>query len=307
MKKIGMWFLCWCLVFSTVGAATAFVRYEDKHPQRRRDVHITGFIDYAPFGFVAHPEAKIYGKFTSLFQPMWETLAKENNLRVFYDLQKKDYPTLVQGVRTGDFDVLLGAYHQTELFRGLELIYPAAINNPITVFMLPNRIHEVSSVDDLKKLKGVRLSDEVYSDYINQQLEQFQIESVDTPYQLFEKLFTRQADYILIGYYKGLIEAIKLGLREQVAVARQSLWNIPLFFAVSKLSRERKMLTQKLTRYVEKPENRKAFQDGIAAMIADFERQAQGVVPPTFGLEKNISDVKENSQPAGRAPQPPAL
>lgn len=286
MKKFGLWILAGTLLVSFALTAKAFVRYEDKHPQKRRDIHITGFIDYAPFGFVEHPDKKIYGKFTSVFQPMFDTLAAENNLRVFYDLQKKDFPTLVQEVRKGEIDVIFGAYHQTEMFRGLELIYPAAINNPITVFMLPDRINDVKSAEDLRKLKGVRLSAEVYSDYIDGQLKQFNIETVDTAYEMFEKLFTRQADYILVSHYYGLIEAIKLGLREQIAVARQTLWQIPMFIGISKLSRERKMLAQKLTRYLEDDNNRKAFQDAVAQMIADFEKEYQGVVPPTFGLEK---------------------
>lgn len=272
------------MLFSAI-AANAFVRYEDKHPQKRRDIHITGFIDYAPFGFVEHPNAKIYGNFTSIFQPMFDTLAKENNWRLFYDLQKDTYQTLVQGTRQGEYDVLLGAYHQTEDYRGLELIYPAALNNPITVFMLPNRINEVQSVKDLKKLKGVRISREIYSDYINEQIKQFNLETVDTPYDMFERLFTKKADYILVSHYFGLLESIKLGLREQVAVARQTIWQIPMFIAVSKLSRERKLLSQKLTRYIEDPENQKAFQANIAKMVEEFEKKYQGVVPPTFGLE----------------------
>lgn len=286
MKKFALWFLTGILVLGSAMAAKAFVRYEDKHPQKRRDVHITGFIDYAPFGFVEHPDAKIYGKFSTLFQPMIDDLATENNLRIFYDMQKKDFPTLVQEVRKGEIDVVLGAYHQTELFRGLELIYPAALNNPITIFMLPNRIHEVKSVDDLKKLKGVRVSKEVYSDYIDTQLKQFNIETADSSYEMFEKLFTKQADYILASHYYGLIEAIRLGVRGQVAVAKQTLWQIPMFIGVSKLSRERKMLTLKFTRYLEKPENQKELQNNVAKIIADFEKEAQGVVPPTFGLEK---------------------
>lgn len=286
MNKPGLWILAVVLPLVSAITAQAFVRHEDKHPQKRRDIHITGFLDYAPFGFVEHPGEKIHGKFTSVFEPMFETLAKENNLRVFYDTQKKDFPTLVQEVRKGEIDVIFGAYHQTELFRGLELIYPAAINNPITVFMLPDRINEVKSTDDLRKLKGVKIAHEVYSDYINEQLKQFSIETVDTPYEMFEKLFTRQADYILISHYYGLIEAVKLGLRGQIAVARQTLWQIPMFIGISKLSRERKMLAQKLTRYLEDENNRKAFQDDVARMLAEFEKNAQGVVPPTFGLEK---------------------
>ena len=61
-------------------SGSAFVRYEDKHPQKVREVRITGFIDYAPFGYTEHPERPLYGKFYTVFQPMIDTLQQENNL-----------------------------------------------------------------------------------------------------------------------------------------------------------------------------------------------------------------------------------
>ena len=285
MKKLII--SCMMLTLTLLWAATgsAFVRYEDKHPKKVREVRITGFLDYAPFGYTEHPDELLYGKFFTVFQPMIDTLKKENNLKIMYELSKRDFPAQVQEARQGNIDIVLGAYHETELFRGLELIYPAALINPITIFMLPDRIDEVSSVSDLKKLRGVRSSKEVYSDFVEQQLKGYNFEVVDNSYDLFERLFTRKADYILISQYYGLIEASKLGLRNQISVAKQTLWQVPMFIGVSKLSRERKMLSQKLTRYLENPKNQEILKQNIIRLVNEAEINAQGIVPPTFGLE----------------------
>lgn len=285
MKKLLVSSMMLALMLLWAAAGSAFVRYEDKHPKKVREVRITGFLDYAPFGYTEHPEEKLYGKFFTVFQPMIDTVQQENNLKIFYELSKRNFPAQVQEVRRGDIDVVLGAYHQTELFRGLELIYPAALINPVTVFMLPTRIDEVKSVADLKKLKGVRTSQEVYSDFVEQQLKEYNIETVDNSYDLFERLFTKKADYILISQYYGLIEASKLGLRSQISVARQTLWQIPMFIGVSKLSKERKMISQKLTRYLEDPKNQEIIKQNLIRIVDQAEAEAQGVVPPTFGLE----------------------
>ncbi len=287
MKKLLIFLMMLGMAVLWAAAGSAFVRYEDKHPQKVREINITGFGDYAPFGYIERSEETKYEKFVTVFQPMIDTLAQENNLRIKYKLYEQNYPAQVQKVRQGDIDIALGAYHQTELFRGLELIFPAAFVNPITVMMLPNRIDEVKTIGDLRKLKGVRTSREQYSDFVEKQLKSFEIETVDNSYDLFERLFTQKADYIVIGQYYGLIEASKLGLRNQISTAKQALWQVPMFVAVSKLSRERKMLSQKLTRYLENEQNQKLLRQNLIRMVDEAEINAQGIVPPTFGLEKS--------------------
>ena len=69
--------------------------------------------------------------------------------------------------------MILGMYHETELYKGLEAVYPSIMSNPITVFMLPNRINEVQKIEDLKKLRGVGITKEHYSDYVAEQIKQY--------------------------------------------------------------------------------------------------------------------------------------
>ena len=286
MKKILLTIFMGIALTALINKAFAFVRYEDKNPKKITEVHMTGYIDYAPFGYVDNPNALVYGQFHTFFQPMIDWLIKEANLKMHYDLQQRSVDDLVQKVRQGDIDFMVGAYYQTEMFKGLYLLYPAAIYNPITVFMLPNRISEVKSTEDLKKLKGVRNTNEMFSDYVEKQVAELKPIEVASSYAMFEKLFTKQADYIITSYYYGMLEAIKLGIRHQIAPAKQTLWNIPMFVGVSKTSRNRELIAKRLTAWLQDENNLKLLKEALQQEIKDFEKRYEGTVPPTFGLEK---------------------
>ncbi|MBE6444917.1 MAG: hypothetical protein E7019_02510 [Alphaproteobacteria bacterium] len=255
-------------------------RPQNKH----KEIIATGFTEYPPFGYSVKNK-RGEDILASIFKPILDNMAIDNNWTPTYVLYK-DYDRQVLEVKRGNIDVILGAYHDTTLYDGIELVYPAAIINPITVFMLPNRISEVKSTEDLQKLKGVRVKHEVYSNFVEKQLQFYDIESVDTTYELFERLFTKKADYILIGQYYGLIEASKLGVRNQISVARQTLWQMPMFIGVSKLSQYRKMLVQKIANHLNVPANIEEIKQKIIQMVDKAEIDAQGVVPPTFGMEQ---------------------
>lgn len=273
----------------------AFVRYEEKMAKKLvREVKVTGFIDFIPYGYnVTNDLGK--QEYRTVFKPLIDIFKEDNNLQIVYKTRKKTYEELVQDVRRGDIDVILGAYYNTEMYHGLELVYPAIINSPLTVFVLPNRINDIKEADDLKKLKGVRLANEPYNDFVKEQLAHYDLETVDTSYDLFERLFTKKVDYILINHYMGLIEAAKLGLKDQISIAKQTIWNMPLFFGVSKFAKDRKMITKKLTEYSKDDKVKQKVLDNLNAIVTDIEKQNFGVVPPTFGLE---NDDKKNIAPA---------
>ena len=288
MKKILSLFLP--IMFSLVWAVTsrAFVNYEDLLPKKIIQVKLTGYDDYAPFGYFLPSKTNKTGTFASPFKVMMQDLAEKNNMKLNYSVADGSYPERIQDVRQGDTDILLGMYYDTKLFEGIEMLFPAAFMNPITVFMLPNRIDEVKTTDDLKKLKGVRIQKEIFSDFVEEQLKDYNLITVADSYGLFEQLFTQKADYILASQYYGLIEASKLGLRNQISVAKQTLWQIPMFVGVSKLSRNRKLLEQKIARWLDSEENRKLLQQEIINIVDDAEINAQGIVPPNFDNKPNV-------------------
>lgn len=303
MKKILLTIFITLFCAAISYRAFAFVRYEEKHPKKVTELYVTGYIDYAPFGFVDNPQGVVYGNFHTVFQPMIDDFIKDANLKMHYNLNRPNVDDLVQKVRQGEIDFMVGAYYQTEFFRGLELIYPAALSNPITVFMLPNRIDEIKSTDDLKKLKGVRNTNEIFSDFVERKVAELKPMEVDSSYQMFEKLFKKEADYIITSYYNGMLEAIKLGIRHQIAPAKQTLWNIPMFVGVSKTSRHREMISKYLTRYLNDKKNLDKLQQHLQEIIKQFESEYAGVVPPTFGLDKEEDSAKV-SQPSAEVSEP---
>lgn len=82
-------------------------------------------------------------------------------------------------MRRGEIDMLLGMYHETAMYMGLEYVFPAAVNNPIVAIMLPGRIHEVKSRADLKKLRGAMSTHEHLSDFVAQELKQYNVKKFE--------------------------------------------------------------------------------------------------------------------------------
>ncbi|MBE6452349.1 MAG: hypothetical protein E7012_02530 [Alphaproteobacteria bacterium] len=244
------------------------------------DAALTGFAEYPPFGYVKKKS------FHTVFRPMINDLIKEKKLLLDSEKTNPNLEKITNAVRQGNLDIFLGAYHETEIFGGIELIYPAVLTNPITIFMLPARINDVKNINDLQKLKGARHASEYFSDFVEEKLQAFNVEKVNTSYELFEKLFTHQIDYIVASQYFGLIEASKLGLRGQISVAKQALWQIPMFIGISQLSRHRQALHNIFTEYLRNPENIEKIRKNVIDLVNQAEADAIGIVPPDF--EKTV-------------------
>ena len=282
MKKILLTIFATVLCFSTLNKAYGFVRYEEKHPKKTILVNVSGVVHYEPFGWEEKNISVKLSGYRTVFKPILDILAADVNADLRYKTYFKNVEAAMKEVRKNDIDLFLGAYSKTELYKGLHFLYPAVLYNPITVFMMPNRIDEVKSTDDLKKLKGVRIVSELFSDFVDKKVSELNPIEVNTPYEAFEKLFTREADYIITSYYSGMVEAIKLGLLQQIAPAKQTLWKIPMFIGVGKASIYRDKLSKRITKYLTDEKNLKAVEDHLQQLIKDLEKKYEGVVPPTF-------------------------
>lgn len=294
MKKILLTVFSIILCLYVSDKAYGFVRYEGKDLRGKIELNMSGFTNYAPFGWSEGGGTDIRRSYNTIFQPLIDLFEKDANVEIKLKVYNNDIDELVQKVREGSVDFFVGAYSETELFRGLHLLYPAVIYNLITVFMMPNRISEVKSTEDLKKLKGVRNVNEIFSDFVNKRVAEYNIIEVETPYQAFEKLFNREADYIISSYYNGMIEATKLGIENQVAPAKQSLWRIPLFVGVAKTSRNKDMISKRITKYLTDKNNLKAVEDNLKDIITYFQNKYKGVVAPSF--VKDTAPVEQTEQ-----------
>ena len=248
---------------------------------------ISGYDDYLPLGYLGSND-----EFKTVYQPILEKMMSEISVEIknrgteyslFSIIDEEDISTKI---RRGDIDLFIGAYNQTLRFENLNLMFPAILHNPVSFFMLPARTAELKNTDDLQKLKGIRYAKEMFSDFVEEKIAMMGVEKSESTYEMFEKLFNRKVDYIIAGYYFGMSEAIKLGIDQQIAASKQALWNIPIFVGVAKLSPYRDALARNVGRYFQDEKIVGDIKDNMRNILEDLKKEYAGVVPPTFGLEK---------------------
>ena len=297
MKKF--FYVTIVFLFLTMLSNPAFSqkRYEDLLPEQAKLISFTGFYNYPPFGSVTKPETpNFYGDFNSVLLPTISSFAKENKITLKENIMVGNYEDAIQKVRAGEIDLVFGMYHESDLYKGIEYVYPAAISNPVTVMMMPDRVSEIKTLKDLEKLKGAISKNETFSDYVTEQLKRFKIQKEENSYKLFEKLFTGEVDYVLGSQFYLKIETAKLGISDQVGVANQTLWNMPLFLGVSKLSNWRKYLIYKLSKLMADKQIQEQIKNELLAEVKRIQTQNQGVVPPAYIKTQSIDDVPASQQ-----------
>lgn len=260
--------------------ANAQVEFEQIKSRTQEKLQVTGFFDYYPFG---EYKKNVYD---GVFKPFIQEFSENAKYNLYFIPLLKNYEDTVRDAAKGEADVLLGMYAETSLYGDMKFIYPAAIDNPIHLVMLPSSMSKVHSVQDLKKLKGGIHSHEHFSDFVSDKLNDLQIEYVDNSYELYGKLMRGEIDYVLTSIYFGTIETAKLGLRHLVVFSKQSLWTMPMFIGISKSSFHREYLSHTLSKTLEKPEVREKIKKHMMDIVNSIEAQYAGTVPPSFTADE---------------------
>lgn len=195
-----------------------------------------------------------------------------------------DYVETIRRGAKGRADIILGMYSDTSIYGDLKFIYPAAIDNPVHLVMLPSRIGEIKKIADLQNLKGAIDSREHWSDFVHDQMENFNLEKVDNSYDLYGKLMRGEIDYIFTTYWFGMAEMMKLGVQNLVTVSKKSIWNMPVFIGISKISVEREYLSHNLTQWLSRQEVRDKIKQRAIDILHQIEEENKGTVPPSYTL-----------------------
>ncbi|MDR1026033.1 MAG: transporter substrate-binding domain-containing protein [Lactobacillus sp.] len=285
MRKFIKYFLVLGLFLSASALAQVETEQESLH---KRQIHITGFNAYPPFGEWDTKE-KV---FTTAFDKFIEKYAKERKFLIIDDFRHPEYKEIVREVRRGNVDMIMGIYYESDTYTGLDYVFPSFVSNPVVVIMLPNRIDEAKGADDLKKLKGAVNTQDQFSDYVNREIAKFNVERVDGAYDTFEKLFKGEVDYVFSGYYFGIVEAAKLGLRKKIAFSKQVIWEIPMFIGLSKVSEKRNFLIGNLRLFIDNNDVKSMLKQSIEEHIRRYEEKYIGVVPPSYS--SGVPDADEN-------------
>ena len=287
MKKF---LICFFVAFCFVAhlSYAQFMVTEEKS-QSQINVNYSSFSDYAPIAYFHKPKKK-YGHLETIFS---EAL-QEISTQAYWDLHDENFDSIESAQKAfenGKIDLFLGNYYDDAALRYADYIYPAVLNNPIHVIILPRNQEKIKTTEDLKNLKGVYVATEHFSGYMLNNFKRYNISPAANALEAYEKLFIGQIDYIIGSYYYNYVQASLLGLKNEVVFSKAALWNMPLFLVVSKASQYNERIKRVLSRYVMKPAFKDMVEKSLRDKVREFEIVGQSVVPPSFVRKQTAEDI----------------
>ena len=142
-----------------------------------------------------------------------------------------------EATQEGKADLIVGIYYNDARAGYLDYVQPAFMYDDVAVFVVKGKEFEFKGQDDLIGKKGVTGKGESYGDsfdaFMKDKLDVTRTDGID---DAFEELLAGKADYLIAGYYPGLAEAAKAGLKDKVVALDQALLTAEMFVAFSKKS-----------------------------------------------------------------------
>jgi polar amino acid transport system substrate-binding protein len=165
-----------------------------------------------------------------------ETIAKKLNV----PLESKYMGTWEEAqaaARDGKADMIFGIYHNDERATYLDYVQPAFMYDDVAIFVVKGKEFPFTGQNDLIGKKGVTNLGESYGNefdaFIKDKLDVARADGID---DAFKDLLAGKADYLIAGYYPGLAEAAKAGLKDKVVALNQALLSAEMYVAFSKKS-----------------------------------------------------------------------
>lgn len=139
--------------------------------------------------------------------------------------------------RDGKADMIFGIYRNDERAQYLDYVQPAFMFDDVAVFVAKGKAFPFKGQDDLIGKKGVTNEGESYGNdfdaFMKDKLDVARTNGID---EAFKVLLSGNADYLIAGYYPGVAEAAKAGMKDEVEVLDQALLTAEMFVAFSKKS-----------------------------------------------------------------------
>jgi polar amino acid transport system substrate-binding protein len=165
-----------------------------------------------------------------------ETIAKQLNI----PLESKYVGTWEEAqaaARDGKADIIFGIYYNDERATYLDYVQPAFTFDDVAIFVVKGKEFPFTDKNDLVGKKGVTNQGESYGNefdaFMKEKLDVARTDGIDAA---FKDLLDGKADYLIAGYYPGLAEAAKEGLKDKVVALNQALLSQEMFVAFSKKS-----------------------------------------------------------------------
>ncbi|MBQ8481823.1 MAG: hypothetical protein IJ532_04765 [Alphaproteobacteria bacterium] len=263
-------------------------------------IRILGLPDFPPFSY--YERGAFSNVLHSVFlEPVLAILEKynveKNVIEVNHDLAN-NVKLLLVNVKSGEAEMFIGAYSDTKLFSGLEVIYPAVVSNPIHLITLPETAEKVKNYGDLRNLRGIASKTEYFSDFVLRKFKELNITYVESPFEAYEMVITGKADYMMGSLYYNKIMASRFGVNDYLTYSKNPIFKIPFFISLSKLmpvlSEYKKVLSEEFS----KPEFAMAVKKGILEEVNKEIDKNSGVVPPSFiqSVEPQLQNNDEEDE-----------
>ena len=139
--------------------------------------------------------------------------------------------------RDGKADMIFGIYYNDERATYLDYVKPAFMFDDVAIFVVKGKEFPFKGQDDLIGKKGVTNQGESYGTdfdaFIKDKLDVTRTPGINAA---FKDLVAGKADYLIAGYYPGVAEAAKDGLKDQIVPLDQAVVTAEMFVAFSKKS-----------------------------------------------------------------------
>jgi polar amino acid transport system substrate-binding protein len=141
-------------------------------------------------------------------------------------------------VSGGEIDLILGLYENQERKADMDYVYPAFMDEPVSVFVITGNGFAFQQWSDLiGKVGGVRAGDSFGTDFDDFARQHLTLESVSGFEQLYKMASADRITYFLYGYYSGLALAGKLGINQNIERLEHPVVMESLYVAFSKKSK----------------------------------------------------------------------
>lgn len=294
-----LWLIIFLLLFCAPQAKAINMVQEESY----FDVPLetTGLPDYPPFSRYVQIEQDVAILESAFLQPTIDAMEK-HKMQIFPEKlsdAETDVDMLLLDVRSGKLKLFIGAYTDTQRYKGLQMIFPASISNPIHLITLPDTQEKIKTLEDLKSLHGVASKTEYFSDFVNRKLAELNVQYTDNPFEAYRMVITGEADYMIGSMYYNRMMLCRYGLNDFLVYSKNPLFKIPVFIAISKVTPRLSQYLNAFREELSKPEYAHAVKQEIIRMVNEEIERYDGTVPPSFAkhdIEGDEEDVLEADQ-----------
>jgi polar amino acid transport system substrate-binding protein len=142
-----------------------------------------------------------------------------------------------KAAQDGKADMIFGIYYNDERATYLDYVKPAFMFDDVAIFVVKGKEFPFKDQNDLIGKKGVTNQGESYGNefdaFMKDKLDVARTDGIDAA---FKDLLAGKADYLIAGYFPGVAEAAKAGLKDQIVALDQALITSEMFVAFSKKS-----------------------------------------------------------------------